>query len=79
MTVFLLVIITSIISLTLTVINFNNASQNIQMSKVALDRLNQLRSLRVILRDLFNVANGISLNNNDIIDNRFAYYTTVSL
>ena len=48
------------------------------MNLYGLDRLNQARILRPVLRSLVNIANGLQENNNTLIDNRFVYYTNLA-
>lgn len=55
--IFAVISITSIISLVLTFINFNDARDGIIMSKLALERMNSLRTIRPALRTIVNIAN----------------------
>lgn len=74
---FLLVIITSVVSLTLTMVNFTNVTKDIQICDHTLTRLNDLSSTRILLKYVNNIANGYISANSSLIGDRFTYYVQV--
>ena len=75
--VFILVTVTSVVALSLTFFNFNDAIFGINVIQLALARVNSLRSVRPIMRNLVNIANDLSPNSNEIIQDRFTYYSNI--
>ena len=75
--ILLVVIITSIIAEVLTFINFEESFRGIDITCVALTRVNLLRVLRPVVRDIVNIANGITVNSTEVIDDRFSYYISI--
>ena len=58
--VFSLVAVTSVVALSLTFVNFNDAIFGINDIQLALGRVNSLRSVRPIMRNLVDIANDLS-------------------
>ncbi|CDW73414.1 pas pac sensor signal transduction histidine kinase [Stylonychia lemnae] len=73
--VFLIIIVTSTITLSLTLSNSNDARTGIKVSNLSISRLNSITQLRVIFRQLYNMAQNYVPIKTELLDNRFEFYT----
>ena len=75
--IFSVMALTSVISLSLTLSNMNESQNGVRISNIALSILNNIAQIRLLMRVNINIANGFSNNSNEIIDNRFAFYSNL--
>eukprot|EP00347_Sterkiella_histriomuscorum_P011309 403372943 len=75
LTVFLIIITTSSVSLSLTLSNTSDTREGIEVCRVALRRLNRLSSIRVIYRQIFNMAQNYVPSESEAIPDRFTFYS----
>lgn len=70
----ILVLTTSTVTVVLTLANIDSIYESINVSAVALDRLDSIATSRVIVRSMFNIAMNYSYPTSDIAADRFKTY-----
>lgn len=68
--------ITSVISLSLTMLNLDEAGLSIEITELSLERLNNMRTIRLLLRHYISIGNGYISNNDSYISDKFTFYET---
>lgn len=69
-----LVLTTSTVTVVLTLANIDSIYESINVSSVALDRLDSISTSRIIVRSMFNIAMNYSYPTSDIAVDRFKTY-----
>lgn len=73
--IFVLIATTSVVSLSLTMVNINSVANGIEICHHTLQRLENICSARVFAKLLMNIANGYIPTSSNIFGDRFNYYT----
>lgn len=72
--VFLLIIVTSTLTLILTISNIQEAQFGVLVSQKSMDRMNSVINIRLLTRTIINIANDRSSNVNELVDDRIEFF-----
>eukprot|EP00347_Sterkiella_histriomuscorum_P005723 403355517 len=73
--VFIIIIVTSSVSLTLTLSNTSETREGLITCRQAVKRLNRITSIRVVYRQIFNIAQNYVPNTSEAAPDRFTLYS----